>query len=95
MLFKTTPFEFLALVASVVMPMWNIPLIVQICRRKSSVDLSLYWAWGVWACMLLMVPWAFMTTDHVLRVFSCVNFVLFSGVVITVMKYRKAANDGR
>ncbi|MBF0595296.1 MAG: hypothetical protein HQL22_10065 [Candidatus Omnitrophica bacterium] len=89
MLFKSHTFELLALVASVVMPMWNIPLIVQIFRRKSSADLSLYWAWGVWTCMLLMVPWAFITSDQVLRVFSIINFVLFSGVVIAVMKYRK------
>lgn len=82
-------FEFIALAASVVMPMWNIPLIVNIVRRKSSSDLSLSWLWGVWTCMLLMVPWAFITTDKVLKVFSIINFVLFSGVVVAVMKYRK------
>ena len=43
------PLELLALVASVVMPLWNIPLIVKIFRRKSSNDLSLSWVWGVWA----------------------------------------------
>ncbi|MEI6438309.1 MAG: hypothetical protein WCO69_06140 [Candidatus Omnitrophota bacterium] len=89
MLSNMHPVEALALVASVVMPLWNIPLIVQIIRRKSSDDLSLWWLWGVWTCMLLMVPWAFITTDRVLRVFSGINFVLFSGVAIAVMKYRK------
>ena len=83
------PLELLALVASVVMPLWNIPLIVKIVGRKSSSDLSLYWLWGVWTCMLLMVPWAFFTADKVLRVFSLINFVLFSGVAVVVMKYRK------
>ncbi len=86
------PFELLALVASVVMPLWNIPLIVKIVERKSSDDLSQYWLWGVWTCMLLMVPWAFMTTDKVLRVFSIINFILFSGVAVAVMKYRKRPN---
>jgi FtsH-binding integral membrane protein len=70
------------------MPVWNIPLIVKIIRRRSSHDLSLSWLWGVWGCMLLMIPWAFLTKDTVLRAYSFVNFVLFSGVVAVVMKYR-------
>ncbi|MBF0386844.1 MAG: hypothetical protein HQL20_03195 [Candidatus Omnitrophica bacterium] len=89
MLSNAHPLELLALVASVVMPMWNIPLIIKIFRRRSSADLSMYWLWGVWGCMLLMLPWAFLTKDNVLRVFSCVNFVLFSGVAVAVMKFRK------
>ena len=82
------PLELLALVASVVMPLWNIPLIVRVFSRKSSDDLSLYWLWGVWCCMLLMLPWAMVTHELVLRVFSFVNFTLFSGVVVAVMKHR-------
>lgn len=80
--------ETLALVASVLMPLFNIPLIVRILQRKSSGDLSLGWLWGVWTCMMLMLPWAFVTKDTVLRVFSVVNFTLFSGVVYAVMRYR-------
>ncbi len=82
------PLELIALIASVVMPLWNIPLIVKIMRRRSSDDLSLSWLWGVWTCMLLMVPWGLVTQDKVLRAFSLVNFGLFSGVVFIVMKYR-------
>jgi uncharacterized protein with PQ loop repeat len=80
--------EGLALVASVVMPLWNIPLIVKVFNRKSSDDLSLFWLWGVWSCMLLMLPWAMVTHELVLKVFSFVNFILFSGVVVAVMKHR-------
>jgi uncharacterized protein with PQ loop repeat len=83
------PFEVLALGASVVMPLWNIPLIVRVIQRKSSRDLSLFWLWGVWGCMLLMMPWAFVTKDIVLKTFSSANFVLFSGVVLVVIRYRK------
>jgi hypothetical protein len=43
--------------------------------------------------MALMVPWGFITKDTVLRVFSIVNIVLFSGVVMAVMKYRKKPSD--
>jgi len=88
------PLEILALVASVMMPLWNIPLIVKIFRRKSSDDLSLSWVWGVWVCMLLMIPWALVTRELVLKVFSWVNFILFSGVLVVVMKYRRRDRDG-
>ena len=89
------PLEILALVASVVMPIWNIPLIVKILQRRSSHDLSLSWLWGVWGCMLLMVPWAFVTRDIVLKAFSFVNFILFSGVVVVVMKYRGPSSHAK
>ncbi|MBF0485964.1 MAG: hypothetical protein HQL16_05575 [Candidatus Omnitrophica bacterium] len=81
--------ESMALVASIVMPLWNIPLIVKIFQRQSSEDLSLSWALGVWICMALMLPWAVMTKDIVLKVFSFVNFGLFSGVAFAVVKYRQ------
>lgn len=80
--------------ASVVMPLWNIPLIIRVIQRKSSADLSLGWLWGVWTCMLLMLPWAMVTRDMVLRVFSITNFVLFSGVVVAVMKCRPKGDCG-
>jgi uncharacterized protein with PQ loop repeat len=86
-------FEVLALVASVVMPLWNIPLLIKIVRRKSSEDLSLSWLFGVWTCMLFMLPWGFITQDTVLKVFSFANFVLFSCVVIVVVKYRKGSAE--
>lgn len=81
--------ETLALVASVVMPLWNIPLIVRIVQRKSSADLSFAWFFGVWGCIVLMLPWGVMTKDVVLRAFTFVNFFLFSGVGIAMLKYRK------
>ncbi|MBF0570011.1 MAG: hypothetical protein HQL18_04480 [Candidatus Omnitrophica bacterium] len=81
------PLEKLALAASIIMPLWNIPLIVRIIRRKSSEDLSLAWFFGVWVCMLLMLPWAVVTKDTVLKVFSFVNASLFSVVGIVMIKY--------
>lgn len=85
--------EWLAMLASVVMPMWNIPLIIRILQRRSSQDLSLSWLWGVWTCMVLMVPWGLVTRDNVLKVFTLVNVLLFSVVVFVVMKYRKVPAD--
>jgi len=75
----------IALVAAIVLPLWNIPLIFRIIKRKSSKDISLYWAWGVWICLLLMFPAAIISKDIVWRVFNVVNLVLFTSVLVTTM----------
>jgi len=78
----------IALVAAVVLPLWNIPLIVRIVKRRSSNDISLYWAIGVWSCFVLMAPQAFVSEDLVWKIFNVVNFILFSTVLIFVLAYR-------
>lgn len=78
----------LGLIAAVVMPLWNIPLIIRIARRRSSQDISLSWALGVFACILLMLPSAWRSPDAIFRVFGVVNTVLFAGVVVQVIRYR-------
>ena len=78
----------LGLIAAVVMPLWNVPLILGIERRRSSRDISLAWAVGVFACILLMLPAALGSTDPVFKVFSIVNTFLFSAVVFQVIRYR-------
>ena len=77
------------MIAAVILPLWNIPLILKIIKRKSSKDLSTSWALGVWGCIVLMAPAGFFSKDIVWRVFNIVNFVLFTAVVITVLVYRK------
>ncbi len=77
------------IVAAVVLPFFNIPLILRIRRRKSSQDVSLVWAWGVFVCILLMFPSALRSRDIVFKMFSIVNFLFFSAVVYYVAKYRK------
>lgn len=79
----------IALVAGIVLPLWNIPLIMRIVKRKSSEDISIFWALGVWACLILMAPSAFVSKDPVWRIFNIVNLVLFSVVVVFVLVYRK------
>ncbi len=81
--------ERIALVASVILPLWNIPLIIRIVKRKSSKDISLYWAAGVWACFALMAPAGFMSKDLVWRTFNVVNFIFFTLVLIFVLIYRR------
>ena len=79
----------LALFAAVLLPFWNIPLIVRIVRRRSSRDISMYWALGVWTCFALMAPEAFVSQDLTWRVFNVVNFIIFSIVVVFILIYRK------
>ncbi len=74
--------------ASVIMPFFNIPLIIKIRKRGSSRDISLTWTLGVWVCILLMSPCAITSTDYVFRIFGIVNLVLFSAVVFFVIRYR-------
>ncbi len=77
----------LGLVAAVAMPMWNIPLIIKINKRKFSREISLTWALGVFGCILLMLPSALVSPDAIFRVFTILNTVLFGAVVIQVLRY--------
>lgn len=79
----------IALIAAIILPLWNIPLIARVIKRKSSEDISMYWALGVWVCFLLMAPEAFYSADIVWRVFNIANLILFSAVVAVVLAYRK------
>lgn len=80
--------ETVGVIAAVVLPLWNIPLIMRMITRKSSDDISIYWALGVFTCMLVMAPSGFTSEDMVWKVFNIVNLLLFSFVVATVLYYR-------
>jgi hypothetical protein len=77
----------LGLFCAIILPFFDIPLIVRIARRKSSEDISLIWTFGIWACSLGMLPSSLMSSDHILMVFAIVNTVLFTAVVIVVVMY--------
>ena len=78
----------LGLIAAIVMPFWNIPLIVKIGQRKSSKDISMAWAIGVFVCMVLMLPSGLRSSDSVFRIFTVTNFLFFSGVVFQTLRHR-------
>lgn len=81
--------ENIGLIASIIMPLFNIPLIVKIVRRRSSMDISMSWVMGVWGCALFMAPSGLTSQDIVFRCFNIINLVTFTGVVIAVWRYRK------
>ena len=79
----------IALVSAIILPFWNIPLVVRMVRRRSSADISLAWVFGVWICLWLMFPQGVMSEDIVWRTFTMVNMVLFSVVVATAVLLRR------
>lgn len=81
--------EIVALVASVILPLFNIPLVSRIIKRKSSEDISLVWVLGVWFCLFLMFPSGILSDQIVWRAFNYANFSLFTVVVVIVLRYRK------
>lgn len=80
--------EILGLIGAVILPLWNIPLIMKIARRGSSKDFSFAWAWGVWGCLIAMLPSGLASPDMVFKVFTVANLVLFTGVVVQILRYR-------
>lgn len=81
--------KLVGMIAAVVLPFWNIPLILKIIKRRSSNDISAGWVVGVWVCTLLMVPSGIISADPVWRTYSIINIILFSGVVVVTLKYQK------
>lgn len=76
-------------VAAVLMPLWNIPLILRIIKRRSSRDISLWWALGVWTCIVLMFPSGLRLEDVVWRTFNILNFIFFSMVALVTIVFHK------
>ena len=79
----------MGMVAAIGLPFFNIPLIIRIIKRKSSEDISLVWAIGVWVGILMMFPSGIASSDPVWRTFNYINIVLFTCVMVVTFKYRK------
>ena len=80
----------IGLIAGIMLPLWNIPLIWRMEKRKSSQDVSLWWVIGVWVCMIFMLPSAFVSEDLVYRSYSLVNIIFFTIVMVEVVRFRKS-----
>ncbi len=79
--------ETVGMISAVLLPFFDIPLIWRIMKRQSSEDISLVWTFGIWACTVGMLPASLRSADHVLKAFGIVNLVLFTGVVVAVVRY--------
>ncbi|MDD5504068.1 MAG: hypothetical protein PHV77_01995 [Candidatus Omnitrophica bacterium] len=78
----------ISLIAGIMLPFWNIPLIARVIKRKSAEDISLLWGAGVWTSLLLMLPHGLVTDEIVLRSFTISNFILFTITFAIVLIYR-------
>ncbi len=76
--------------AAIALPLFNIPLIIHLIKRKNSSDLNLTWAVGVWVCIVLMTPQALRSPDMTFRVFGVANLLFFSVVFFLILKYRRS-----
>ncbi len=81
--------KIIGLIAAVILPLWNLPLIHKIRKRRSSMDISLHWAVGVWFCLVFMFPSAVLSEDVVYKTFSFMNIILFTIVMVDVVRFRK------
>ena len=81
--------EKIGIASAVALPLFNVPLILKLVRRKSSADFSLSWALGVWVCIVLMTPHALRSGDAAFRLFGIVNLAFFSVVAFLILKYRR------
>jgi len=88
-------FKKIGFITAIVLPFFNIPLILRIVKRKSSEDISLVWALGVWVCILLMAPSGFVSEDIVWKAFNISNLLLFTVVAWVTVKYRKRGVNGK
>ena len=80
--------QLIGTVSGVALPLFNIPLIARLIKRKSSEDMSLLWAIGVWTCIVLMTPQGLRSSDIAFRSYSVVNIFFFSIVAFLIVKYR-------
>ena len=85
--------ETIGIIAGVALPLFNIPLIFHLVKRKSSDDFSLSWAVGVWVCIVFMTPEALRSNDMAFRAFGIVNLIFFSIVAFFIIKYRFKPRD--
>lgn len=87
--------EVVSTIAAAALPMFDIPLIVRIVRRKSAGDISVSWIAGLWVCSVGMAPAAIISSeDLVWKTFNIVNVILLTGVLIAVLYYRNGDPAG-
>jgi len=83
----------IGIISGIVMPFFNIPLILRIVRRRSSEDISLVWVVGAWICVMGMLPQSLQSPDLVLKLFGIVNGLFFTGVFVSVIYFHPAVKS--
>ena len=81
--------QIIGMLSGIIMPLFNIPLILRIIRRRSSGDISMVWLIGVWSCVIARLPSSLQSPDPVLVVFGITNSLFFSAVFFTVLYFHR------
>jgi hypothetical protein len=82
----------IGMLSGLIMPVFNVPLIMRIVHRRSSGDISLIWVIGVWICVMAMLPASLQSSDPVLFLFGIANFLFFTAVSLTVLYFHPTLN---
>ena len=56
--------------------------------NRVSADISMAWAFGVFICMMGMLPSGLTSGDTIFKVFTVGNCLLFGAVVVQILRYR-------
>jgi hypothetical protein len=83
----------IGMLSGLIMPVFNVPLIVRIVYRRSSGDISLIWVIGVWICVMAMLPASLQSSDPVLLLFGIANSLFFTAVFLTVLYFHPTLNN--
>ena len=75
-------------IAGAALPLFDIPLIVRIVKRRSSKDISVLWAVGLWASSAAMVPAGILSHEWASKAFNIVNITMLTALLMVVIKYR-------
>lgn len=81
--------QVLGFFSSLILPFFNIPLMVRIWKRKSAEDLSLIWVLGIFFSLLGMLPAGLHSPDPIFKFFSLLNWIFFSGVTVLAVYFRR------
>ena len=81
-------FEKIGFWAGVALPLFDIPLIIHVVKRKSSADISMIWIVGLWATSVMLLIG---TKEQMAMGFNIVNVLMLTILMAVVIKYRKAA----
>ena len=76
-------------VTTSVLPLFNVPLILNIRKRKCSCDISLLWTAGIWGCSLVFMIVSLLSGGTLLKAIAVVNFVFFTATMLYILKYHQ------
>lgn len=82
-------FENISTIAAAVLPLFDIPLILHIMKRRSSKDISVLWAVGLWVTSIALAPAGILNPNWASKLFNIVNVIMLTILVVVVWKYRK------